>query len=118
MRYACTDHEEETMKQAKLFIRAILLSSLAAVCHAQNDGGPRLNLQVRKVECASDFTSWRFQIHNYGSAPVSLSDLQVRLWVYGGANPVEAQSWVSGTILDGLNTFAVSGVTLVSQPMN
>jgi hypothetical protein len=95
----------------------LLTAALAMPCFGQPASGPLLDLKMKKVECAPDYTSWRFEIDNYGTTDIPLSALEVRLWVYG-AGPMEAQVWEPGTILTADNgQMAVSAVGVTTSLM-
>ncbi|HJT23673.1 MAG TPA: hypothetical protein VJ873_03805, partial [bacterium] len=104
------------MKRFKKLICPLALAVLA-VCSVAGATGPKLDLLVKRVECAPDYTSWRFEIANYGAADIPLSDLEVRLWVHG-AGPLEAHVWEPGVIVAADNSQTqVSGVGVTTSPM-
>ena len=71
---------------------------------------PKLDLKIRKLNCSTSQWDWGFQVFNYDSQPVTLSDLEIRLWVNDSAPAIVASSFNSGTMYDGSDVlqFAVN----------
>ena len=104
------------MRLIKILLYGIVLFSMAVVGFAAD--APQLDLKMRKVECAPDLTGWRYQITNNGTQPVSLSDLEIHLWIHG-VGPIAAQSWVPGDLVDdqGADIRSVNEVSVLTKEM-
>ncbi len=105
------------MKKTNMLLGLALFMALVGRGGAQTSTAPVLDLEMRRVECATDFSGWRFLVKNLGTQPIVLSDLEVHLWVHG-AEPIQSQSWTAGSLTTPQGVWSVQGVTVVTSPMN
>ena len=61
---------------------------------------PKLDLRIRQVSSENNHLKYRFQVFNYDNIPVSIKDLEVKLWLNDSSENMIVESWYGGHLYD------------------